>query len=254
MFEFIEFLRVIAIGFMSLALLGLIFYKSIFGLDATWIAMISAILGLILQPFLRAYHPFRKEIKRVIKHVEIYMGEALSGEMKSELIHDSETENALARAIYEYCIRTFASAETFTVRVNEQIRFFYFYYFISVALKASSLGILLVFSIKGIAEYTNFLRFSPLVLRIVKDEFLMGIQGVFHVSIVTTGYMIVALLLARRFFATAKGIMLNELDTRHVFLLEQKKKIQELARSAQNDEILVEIFKQKVDKEKGLRQ
>jgi len=36
-----------------------------------------------------------------------------------------------------------------------------------------------------------------------------------------------------------------------VFLTSEKKRIQELARIAQEDDMLMEIFRQKIDKEKG---
>jgi hypothetical protein len=251
LFEFIQFLRVVAIGLISLILFGVTLYKSVFYIEATWIIMISTLLGLIIEPFLRAYHPFRKEIRKVIKHVEIYIKEAILQE-DEKLLSNIKTENALARAIYEYCIRTFQSAETFTTRVNEQIRFFYFYYFISIALKISSLCIVFVLLIKGVT-YTNLLQFSPSIMGFVRNEFLMGINNVVSLIFISISFIVASLLLAHRFHMTAKGIILNELDTRHIFLLDQKQKIQNLARLAQKDEMSFRIFKEAVDKEKGIR-
>ena len=215
--------------------------------------MISTILGLIIQPFLRSSHPFRKEIKGVIKHVEMYIQKAISEGRKPGELARGEGENALARAIYEYCIRTFESAETFTARVNEQIRFFYFYYFISVALKVGLIGILLVLSLKAVDLYTNLLKSSPLLEKVIRNEFLLGIQDIIFLIIITGSYAFLSLFLARKFYATAKGIILNELDTRHVFILAQKERIQEMANLAREDEVLLEIFKKTVDKEEGLR-
>jgi hypothetical protein len=253
LFEFIEFLRVVAIGFISLILFGITFCKSVFYIEASWILMISTLLGLIIQPFLRAYHPFRSDVKSVIKHVENYINEVIPQEEKTYSASDAKLENALARAIYEYCIRTFPSAATYTSRVNEQIRFFYFYYFISIALKISSFCIILGVLIKTVNIYTNLLQFSPFIAIIIKSEFLMGINSIVYLAFVSISYVAISLLLARRFYITAKGIILNELDARHVFLLDQKQKIQELAKSAQKDKILMDLFKKAVDKEKGTR-
>jgi hypothetical protein len=37
LFGFIEFLRVVAIGFITLILFGITFYKSVFNIEASWI-------------------------------------------------------------------------------------------------------------------------------------------------------------------------------------------------------------------------
>jgi len=222
-------------------------------METTWLLMISILLGLIIQPFLRAYHPFRSDVKNVIKHVENYIKEVIPQEEKIDSTSDAKLENALARAIYEYCIRTFPSAATFTSRVNEQIRFFYFYYFISIALKISSFCIILGVLIKTVNIYTTLLQFSPFIAMIIRSEFLMGINDIVYLAFVSISYVAVSLALSHRFYMTAKGIMFSELDTRHVFLLDQKQKIQEIAKSAQKDKILVDIFKKAVDREKGTR-
>jgi len=253
LFEFIEFLRVVAIGLITLILFGITFCKSVFYIDAAWILMISTVIGLIMQPFLRAYHPFRLDVRNVIKHVESYIKEVIPQEEKTYLESNTKLENALARAIYEYCIRTFPDAATFTSRVNEQIRFFYFYYFVSIALKISSFCIILGVLIKVLNIYTNLSQFSPFIATIIRSEFLMGINNLICLVFASISYIVMSLLLAQRFYVTAKGIILNELDTRHVFLLDQKEKIQEIAKSAQKDKILIELFEKSVDKEKGAR-
>lgn len=253
MFEFIEFLRVVSIGLMSLILLGVTFYKSVFYIEGTWILIISALIGLIIQPFLRAYHPFRSDVMNVIKHVEIFIKEAIPQEEKTNSSSIVNLENALARAIYDYYIRTFQSSATFTNRVNEQIRFFYFYYFISIALKISSVCIAFVLLIKVTNIYTNLLNFSPFIVEVVKNEFLMGINNIVCLVFVSISYVVISFLLARIFYMAAKGIILNELDTQHMFLLDQKQKIQELARLIPKDDILIELFERAIDKEKGVR-
>lgn len=253
MFEFIEFLRVVAIGLISLILFGITFCKSVFYIGATWIFLVSILLGLIIQPFLRIYHPFRSDVKSIIKHVENYIQEVIPQEEKTYSTSDAKSENALARAIYEYCIRTFPSAATFTPRVNEQIRFFYFYYFISIAFKISSFCIILGALIKTLNIYTTSFQFSPFIATLIRSEFLMGINNIVHLAFLSISYVAISLSLAHRFYATAKGIIFNELDTRHVFLLDQKQKIQEIAESTQKDKILIDLFKKIVDKEKGTR-
>ena len=80
MFGFVEFLRVVAIGFMAIGLFGAIFCKSIFQFPFSNLLILSALFGLLVQPFLRAYHPYRNEVKAVIKHVESYIREVLPTE------------------------------------------------------------------------------------------------------------------------------------------------------------------------------
>ncbi|HEC65326.1 MAG TPA: hypothetical protein ENI23_08530 [bacterium] len=251
MFQFIEFLRVTAVGFIALGLFGTIFYKDLFSLSFPVLLLISILFGLLVQPFLRAYHPYREEVKAVIKHVESYIREVIPIGTKEEPgSKNSKLENALARAIYEFLYRTVEYSPFFTSRINEQIRFFYFYYFVGLSIKISipcSISALLV---RVLYEYT-YLGSHP-VLSFIKREFLLGIENMVYLVVAVVIFAAIAYLLSYRFSSTAKGIILSELYTRHVFLASEKKRIQELAKIAQEDDVLMSIFQQKIDKEKGI--
>ena len=250
MFQFIEFLRVVAIGIIALGLFGSIFCKSIFLISFPVLFMISTLFGLLVQPFLRAYHPYRDEIKAVIKHVESYIREVFPAGIKQELSSKNrELENALARAIYEFVYRSVEYSPFFTSRINEQIRFFYFYYFVGLSLRISAFCSIFALLVRILYEYTRLGSYAT--LRFIEKEFLLGMGNMIYVAVVVVVFAVIAYLLSSRFNLTAKGIILTELYTRHVFLTSEKKRIQELARIAQEDDMLMEIFRQKIDKEKG---
>jgi len=251
LFQFIEFLRVVAVGIIALGLFGSIFLKSIFSLSLPVLLMISTLFGLLIQPFLRAYHPYRKEVKDVINHVEKYICEILPKQIKKDSsIKKSELENALARSIYEYLYRTVEYSPFFTSRVNEQIRFFYFYYFSGIASRISAFCSVFALLVRIMYEYTPLKSLT--ILSFVENEFLFGIKNIIQITIVVVIFAFLAYLLSFRFNSTAKGIMFTELYTRHVLLASEKDRIQKLAKKAQEDVTLMEIFKQKIDKEKGV--
>jgi len=107
MFGFLEFVRVIGIGFISLSIFSVAFCKDLLRADAAWLIVLATVLGLMIQPFLRAHHPYRGLVHQVIQHVEAFIkeiGDAPAGADPSE--KSFEGENALARAIYEHCIRS----------------------------------------------------------------------------------------------------------------------------------------------------
>ncbi len=250
MFQFLEFLRVVAVGLIALGLFGGIFWKSIFSLSFPVLLIISTLFGLLIQPFLRAYHPYRNEIKAVIKHVEDYIREVFPGGIRQESgFENNRLENALARAIYEFLYRTVEYSPFFTSRVNEQIRFFYFYYFAGLSLRVSVFCSIFALLIRILYEYTHLRSF--MVLKFIEKEFLLGTGSMIYATVAVIIFALVAYLLSSRFNLTAKGIILTELYTRHVFLASEKKRIQELAKISQKDETLMEIFRQKIDKEKG---
>ncbi len=251
MFGFIEFLRVVAVGLITLVLFGGIFFKSLFLLQTPGLLVIATLFGLLIQPFLRAYHPYRNEVKAVISHVESYIREIFPDEEKKNWSNSANTklENALARAIYEYLYRTVEYSPFFTSRVNEQIRFFYFYHFIYLSLIISIPCSFFAFLLKILYEYTHLKSFEA--LEFVKTEVLLGMENILYTAIIVVAFAVLAYFLSLRFKLTAKGIILAELYTRHVFLASEKKRIQELAKIAKEDNKLREIFKQKIDKEKG---
>jgi hypothetical protein len=76
--------------------------------------MISTLLGLLVQPFLRAYYPYRNEIKAVIKHVENHRSFSYWNKKDSGFEND-ELENTL----YEFLYRTIEHSLFFTSKVNE---------------------------------------------------------------------------------------------------------------------------------------
>lgn len=251
MFQFIEFLRVTAVGFIALGLCGGIFYKDLFSLSFPILLIISILFGLLVQPFLRAYHPYREEVKAVIKHVESYIYEVFSTRREQESgSMDGELENALARAIYEFLYRTVEYSPFFTSRVNEQIRFFYFYYFVGLSFKISIPCSIAALLIRVLYRYTYLGSYT--VLSFIEKEFLLGIENMVYLAVAVVIFVVIAYLLSYRFSLTAKGIILTELYTRHVFLASEKKRIQELAKIAQEDDVLMSIFQQKIDKEKGI--
>lgn len=250
MFQFIEFLRVVAVGIIALGLFGSIFCKSIFSLPFAALLMISTLFGLLVQPFLRAYHPYRNEVKAVIKHVESYIREVFPTGIKQESNYgNGELENALARAIYEFLYRTVEYSPFFTSRINEQIRFFYFYYFVGLSLRISIPCSIFALLLKWLYEHTCLGLYTS--IKFIEKEFLLGIGNMIYVTVAVVIFAVIAYLLSSRFNSTAKGIILTELYTRHVFLASEKKRIQELAKIAQEDDMLMEIFRQRVDKEKG---
>ena len=251
MFQFIEFLRVVAVGGLALGLFGVIFLKSVFSLSLPIFFMISTLFGLLIQPFLRAYHPYRKEVKAVIKHVENYIREVLLIRKKDcKGCESNELENALARAIYEYLYRTVEYSPFFTSRVNEQIRFFYFYYFAGLSLRLGALCSIFALLLRLFYEYTPLSYFK--FLKFIEKEFLFGIGNIICTAVIVIIFALIAYLLSFRFNSTAKGIIYTELYTRHVFIMSEREKIQELAKQAQKDETLMEVFKQRIDKEKGI--
>lgn len=213
--------------------------------------MISTLFGLLVQPFLRAYHPYREEVKGVIKHVENYIREVLdTREVLGSNLENNELENALARSIYEYLYRTVEYSSFFTSRVNEQIRFFYFYYFAGLSLKIGIFCSIFALVVRILYEYTPLGSFA--IREFIKKEFLFGTGNIIHASIAVTVFVLTAYFLSSRFSSTAKGIMFTELYTRHVLLVSEKKRIQKLAKKAQEDKTLMDIFRQKIDKEKGI--
>jgi len=252
LFQFIEFLRVTAVGFIALGLVGGIFYKDLFSLSFPVLLIISILFGLLVQPFLRAYHPYREEVKAVIKHVESYVREVFSTGIKEESSSkdSGELENALARAIYEFLYRTVDYSPFFTSRVNEQIRFFYFYYFVGLSFKISVPCSIAALLTRILYKYTYLGSYT--VLSFIEKEFLLGIENMVYLAVAVVIFAVIAYLLSYRFSLTAKGIILTELYTRHVFLASEKKRIQELAKIAQEDDVLMSIFQQKIDKEKGI--
>jgi len=251
MFQFIEFLRVVVIGLISLGLFGIIFFRSLFTLSSSIFVIFAAILGLLIEPFLRAYHPYREEVKRVIKHVEDYIQEVLnlSGRDESK-IKKIKLENALARAIYEFLYRKVEYSTFFTSRVNEQIRFFYFYYFAGTSLRIAIGCSIFALLVKLLIKYTALKTYC--ISKYVNREFLLGIENMIYAVILVSAFSLISYLLSIRFRSSAKGIIFTELNTRHVFLMYEKKNIQDLARIAKNDEILMKLFMQKIDKEKGI--
>jgi len=251
LFQFIEFLRVVAVGVITLGLFGGIFLKSVFSLSLPVLLMISTLFGLLIQPFLRTYHPYRKEVKAVIKHVENYIREVLPvRKREGQSFENNEFENALARSIYEYLYRTVEYSPFFTSRVNEQIRFFYFYYFAGLSFRIGAFCSIFALLVKVSYEYTPL--GSLIFLRFIEKEFLFGIKNTIYAAIIVITFALVAYLLSFRFNSTAKGIIFTELYTRHVLLVSEKNKIQEMAKKAHEDETLMKIFKQKIDKEKGI--
>jgi len=247
MFQFLEFLRVVAIGTITLGLFGLIFCKSLFTCPVGILFAAAAVLGLLLQPFLRAYHPYRAQVKAVIAHVESYVSEVLRGLPRES--GEKKLENALARAIYEYLYRTVEYSPFFTARVNEQIRFFYFYYFVGIALRVAAPCAIAASGFLWIAKGTG-LGESKLVTRLV-EELLLGIGNpavAVPVVVVIGGLAIIG---STRFLRTARGIILTELYTRHVMLAAEQEKIRELASIAGTDVVLRELFSERLDKELG---
>lgn len=165
-------------------------------------------------------------------------------------IKNNGLENALARSIYEYLYRTVEYSPFFTSRVNEQIRFFYFYYFAGISLKIGILCSIFALIVRILYEYTKLGSFT--IFEFIEKEFLLGIENIIHTAIAVTIFIFTAYLLSYRFNSSAKGIIFTELYTRHVLLASEKRRIQELAKMAQEDTTLMEIFRQKIDKEKGI--
>ncbi len=251
MFQFLEFLRVVAVGLIALGLFGAIFYTSLFLLPLSALLMISALVGLLIQPFLRAYHPYRNEVKGVPKHVELYIREALSAKSGQELsTENDELENALARAIYEFLYRTVDYSSFFTSRVNEQIRFFYFYYFVALALRISIPCSIVALLAKGFSKHLSLESWA--LAEFIQREFLLGIEGLTYLAVGVPILAAIAYFLSIRFNSAAKGIIITELHTRHVFLASEKERIKQLAEIAQDDDVLMELFQRQIDKEKGV--
>jgi len=251
MFGFVEFLRVVAIGFMAIGLFGAIFCKSIFQFPFSNLLILSALFGLLVQPFLRAYHPYRDEVKAVIKHVESYIREVLPTEaLQYPNDEDGKLENALARAIYEFLYRTVEYSPFFTSRINEQIRFFYFYYFTSLCLKIGAVCAVIALVMRILYEYIGLQRIRGFTF--IANEFLLGIPNTTQVIFISLVFSLIAYVLSRRFSLAARGIILTELYTRHVFLAYEKEKIQNLAQMAHKDGVLMNIVQRRIDKEKGI--
>lgn len=251
MFQFLEFLRVVAVGVIALSLFGTIFYKSVFLLSLSALLLISALIGLLVQPFLRAYHPYRTEVKAVPKHVERYIREALSTKTGQEpSTENDQLENALARAIYEFLYRTVDYSAFFTSRINEQIRFFYFYYFVALALRISIPCAIVALLAKGLCKYLQ--PESWAAAEFIQREFLLGIESLTYLAVGVAILAAIAYSLSIRFNSAAKGIIMTELYTRHIFLASEKERIKQLAGLARDDHVLMELFQRRIDKEKGV--
>ena len=250
MFGFLEFLRVVSVGLVSLLLVSIALWKDLLRLELGWLLLIATLLGLLIQPFLRAYHPYRRQIHDVIRHVENYVSEALGQDPDQSRAHSRvEREPALARAIYEHCIRT--ADPQLLQRVNEQIRFFYFYYFLSVAFRIAFFLLVGSAVLKALMSQDRIAKLWPAWGLWAKTQCLMGLSSMWALSMIIGFYVVFVLFLSRRFAGTAKGIILSELDARLVFLLTRKKEIQLIAKQAANDPSLSHLLGRKIDKETG---
>jgi hypothetical protein len=248
MFEFLEFLRVVAIGAIALGLLGVIFFQSLFAGPAGLLLCGATMIGLLFQPFLRAHHPYRNDVKAVISHVETYIQEALEG-APTRSTACPQLDNALARAIYEYLYRTVEYSPFFTSRVNEQIRFFYFYFFVGKALRVGAASSFVALAFVWLAAGTRF--GASEVGRAISHEFLMGIGRPWVALPFVVFFAGLCILGSRQFLNTARGIMLTELYTRHVMLAAEKERICALATLAHGDPVLKSMLRARFDKERG---
>jgi hypothetical protein len=250
-FGFLEFLRVVGVGVVTLLLLSVAVWKNILYLEVGWFLTLATLLGLIIQPFLRAYHPYRRHIHDVIRHVENYVSEALgqTHNINNHTQAKAQTESSLARAIYEHCIRNADPQQL--QRIDEQIRFFYFYYFLSIAFRSGFLLLAVATACKLLAKQVSVAAFWPAGAHWVETQFLLGLPNISSLLLLAVYYPAFVLFLSNKFAGTARGIILAELDARHIFLLTRKSEIQKLAKQAGQDPNLATMAVRRIDKETG---
>ncbi len=234
--DFNSFLRLTAIGLVVLFLSGVLVAASMFsaildrgagGVSAFIVA--STLFGLILEPLFRR-HPRRREVKRIYDHVAALVVD----EVGEERAPEGEHLELVAKSVYEYVIWTFAGTETYMQRVNQQVRYAYFYFALHRLYLWFGGAALAVWVVKAFvrpgAPLADLLP-GPIEPADVDMELLLGTDEM-GLALAAILVLIAGLWFPARFFyRTADNTILVELDSRHLVLLANEDTIRELARA-----------------------
>jgi len=137
-------------------------------------------------------------------------------------------------------------------RINEQIRFFYFYYFLSVAFRIGIFLLGAAILMKFLTAYTVLASRAPIASVWVKTQCMLGLPPIESLVVFASYTLIFGWSLSGIFARTAEGIIVSEMDARHVFLVSHKSEIQEIAKRSMSDPFLASMLLRRIDKEKGV--
>jgi hypothetical protein len=228
------------------------------------------IVGLLVEPLLR-HHPLRREVQAIYEQIRrIITAETnvLSLDNHSHGVaqtsHPQGCENpvdilgsdflsVLAKSIYEYVIWTFPGTDTYMRRVNQQIRYAYFYCSLWFIYKGAVYAALLSLCLKFLFHQRGNVLVAMICTFVNTDridhQLLMSVPP-YPAAIALLLLILVGYFPARFFYSIGQETMIVELYSRHIVLLQNTDLIRRIARNILSDPELLRTY---ADRAAGLQ-
>jgi hypothetical protein len=263
-----SFLRILGIGFLATVLSALLcFHSSLTYLTSQssapllWI-VVAMTVGSFLEPLIRK-HPLQAEVAAIYGHVRrliVDEAQALYGltpprELKSIPHLDAPSGkltnpalyDLLAKSLYEYVIWTFPGSATYTARVNQQVRYAYYYIGIWTLYKYGVVLAVPVLLLKWLVlnpdnRISHLLLYSTINLDTLNSQLLLGSNNFLYTLIVSVSAIVIIAPLAIFFRRLGCSTMLVELYSRHAIIATNAESIRSAARKILTDPFLLEDY------------
>ncbi len=236
--------RVAANGFILIISFGAILNCDVFALSLSDLSLASLIVGILTEPFLIHFHPFKARPVVFYRHLKTIVAAQLSTPA-FRATQNQKLENAYLKALWEYTLRMHKDAERFATVVSKQTRLALFYVLTEMILRIAPAITLLAIAAKLLVLGPLSAAVPVAVRSYVRDNLLLGISSPIQVVSVGLAMFTGCLLLRRQYTNFAALQYLVEFDYLDTYLTMNREVLIQNAKQMADDPELLRILAMK---------